>query len=213
MRQEIGQQNGCRRRNFQTEPHFGTSGASDGVAGRKPFCWKKLARQLVGGSFELYLLLGILRSLSLRYLGEHILKTSEAVETTGVTIIRRGTQRQSFKAEMALELYPHLQEIFEFPGFKDKLTCEVSTSNEKHFPLVDFIDTPGLTDGHLEYAFDIDNVLLRLADHADMICIFLDPHKQAHCGRTMKVVRSFRWSLNTSLKCLDHFLFPRPWQR
>jgi hypothetical protein len=35
------------------------------------------------------------------------------------------------------------------------LFTEISTSRERSFPLVDFIDTPGLVDGDMTYPFDV----------------------------------------------------------
>ena len=54
---------------------------------------------------------------------------------------------------------------------------------------VDFIDTPGLVDGNVEYPFDVNRVLLFLADFVDLIFVFLDPHEQALGSRTMEVVK------------------------
>ena len=70
---------------------------------------------------------------------------------------------------MTLETFPHLEALGKIPGVVDFLVTEVSTSEEKNFPLVEFIDTPGLTDGTLKYPFDVDNVIYELAEHATMI--------------------------------------------
>ena len=38
----------------------------------------------------------------------------------------------------------------------DYLSTEFSTSSNRSFPLIEFIDTPGLTDGRLKYPFDVN---------------------------------------------------------
>jgi len=48
--------------------------------------------------------------------------------------------------------------------------------NQRNFALVDFIDTPGLTDGHLQYMFDVNGIIVWLAERADIILVFFDPH-------------------------------------
>ncbi len=42
---------------------------------------------------------------------------------------------------------PFLKEAPSFEGLMANLSCEVSASKARMFPLVDFIDTPGLVDG------------------------------------------------------------------
>ena len=74
-------------------------------------------------------------------------------------------------------------------GLIENLSTHVSVSEERCFPNVDFIDTPGLVDGNVEYPFDVNKVLLFLADYADLIFVFLDPHEQALGSRTMEVVK------------------------
>lgn len=84
---------------------------------------------------------------------------------------------------MTIETFPHLDELGKIPGVVDFLTTEISTSEEKNFPLVEFIDTPGLTDGTLKYPFDVDKVIYELAEHATMIMVFLDPIGKALVSR------------------------------
>lgn len=55
-------------------------------------------------------------------------------------------------------------------GVVDYLTTEISTSKQKKFSLVTFVDTPGLVDGDMKYAFDVDESILWLGEfwiHAD----------------------------------------------
>ena len=54
-----------------------------------------------------------------------------------------------------------------FAGVVDYLTTEISTSKQKKFSLVTFVDTPGLVDGDMKYAFDVDESILWLGQ---LIC-------------------------------------------
>ncbi|MGH0185945.1 UNVERIFIED_CONTAM: hypothetical protein FKN15_019602 [Acipenser sinensis] len=49
-------------------------------------------------------------------------------------------------------------------GVSDYLSTEISTSREKRFGLVTFIDTPGLVDGDMKYEFDVERALLWLGE-------------------------------------------------
>eukprot|EP00277_Geminigera_cryophila_P006496 CAMPEP_0179431500 /NCGR_PEP_ID=MMETSP0799-20121207/16381_1 /TAXON_ID=46947 /ORGANISM="Geminigera cryophila, Strain CCMP2564" /LENGTH=488 /DNA_ID=CAMNT_0021208475 /DNA_START=192 /DNA_END=1658 /DNA_ORIENTATION=- len=122
------------------------------------------------------------------YVGEQIQKESVAIETAGITIIRKGSKKTTWKGSMTLETFPHLEALGKIPGVADFLVTEISTSEEKNFPLVEFIDTPGLTDGTLKYPFDVDQVIYELAEHATMIMVFLDPIGKALVSRCMNVV-------------------------
>eukprot|EP00106_Octopus_bimaculoides_P017282 XP_014784724.1 PREDICTED: uncharacterized protein LOC106879596 [Octopus bimaculoides] len=73
-------------------------------------------------------------------------------------------------------------------GVTDYLTTEVSTSKQKKFPLVTFIDSPGLVDGDMKYPFDVNKAILWLGDLADLIFVFFDPIGQALCKRTLNIV-------------------------
>lgn len=42
------------------------------------------------------------------------------------------------------------------PGLTDYLSSEISTSKQKKFSLVTFVDTPGLVDGDMVYPFDVN---------------------------------------------------------
>lgn len=41
-------------------------------------------------------------------------------------------------------------------GVVDYLNTEISTSKQKKFSLVTFVDTPGLVDGDMKYPFDVN---------------------------------------------------------
>lgn len=41
----------------------------------------------------------------------------------------------------------------------DYLSAEISTSKQKKFSLVTFVDTPGLVDGDMVYPFDVNSAI------------------------------------------------------
>ena len=47
-------------------------------------------------------------------------------------------------------------------GVVNYLSTEVSTSRQKKFSLVMFVDTPGLVDGDMNYPFNVDNAIVLL---------------------------------------------------
>lgn len=49
-----------------------------------------------------------------------------------------------------------------FTGVTDYLNTEISTSKQKKFSLVTFVDTPGLVDGDMKYPFDVNKAILWL---------------------------------------------------
>ncbi|XP_077508886.1 uncharacterized protein LOC144120415 isoform X3 [Amblyomma americanum] len=73
-------------------------------------------------------------------------------------------------------------------GVVDYLTTEISTSRQKRFSLVTFIDTPGLVDGDMKYPYDVNKTILWLGQMADLIFVFFDPIGQALCKRTLNIV-------------------------
>ncbi|XP_067861692.1 uncharacterized protein [Heptranchias perlo] len=87
-----------------------------------------------------------------------------------------------------LHLYPHFRPLLEFQGVSKYLTTKISSSKQKKFSLVMFIDTPGLVDGDMKYPFDVNKVFLWLGEQADLIFVFFDPMGQALCKRTLNIV-------------------------
>ena len=87
-----------------------------------------------------------------------------------------------------LHLYPHFKPLQAMPGVVDYLSTEISTSKQKKFPLVTFIDSPGLVDGDMCYPFDVNESIMWLADLCDMVFVFFDPIGQALCKRTLNIV-------------------------
>ena len=60
-------------------------------------------------------------------------------------------------------------------GLVEYLSTEVSTSKQKKFPLVTFVDTPGLVDGDMNYPFDVNEAIMWLGNLVDLIFVFFDP--------------------------------------
>ncbi|KAK6468587.1 hypothetical protein HHUSO_G33339 [Huso huso] len=122
------------------------------------------------------------------YVGEHIQRTGVAIETQGFTFVTSGRRRESLTGNATLHLYQHFQKLEEITGVSDYLSTEISTSREKRFGLVTFIDTPGLVDGDMKYEFDVERALLWLGDQVDLVFVFFDPMGQALCKRTLNIV-------------------------
>ncbi|XP_005990328.1 uncharacterized protein SI:DKEY-98F17.5 isoform X1 [Latimeria chalumnae] len=122
------------------------------------------------------------------YIEEHIQKTGVAIETQGFTFITSGRKRESLTGNATLHLYPHFRQLMDFQGVSEYLNAEISTSKEKKFSLVTFIDTPGLVDGDMKYPYDVNSALVWLGEQADLIFVFFDPMGQALCKRTLDIV-------------------------
>ncbi|MBN3304285.1 EHD1 protein, partial [Amia calva] len=135
------------------------------------------------------------------YVEEHIQKTGVAIETQGFTFVTSGRKRESLTGNATLHLYPHFRPLLEFAGLSDYLSAEISTSKQKKFSLVTFVDTPGLVDGDMTYPFDVNNAITWLGEQADLIFVFFDPMGQALCKRTLNIVEKL------SEKCGDKLLF------
>nr|XP_002131924.3 uncharacterized protein LOC100182022 isoform X1 [Ciona intestinalis]XP_009862467.1 uncharacterized protein LOC100182022 isoform X2 [Ciona intestinalis] len=123
------------------------------------------------------------------YVEEHIQRTGVAIETQGFTIVTSGRKRESLTGNATLHLYPHLEPLQNKPGVMDYVTTEITTSKQKKFNLVTFIDTPGLVDGDMKYPFDVNESILWLGKQiADRVFVFFDPIGQALCKRTLNIV-------------------------
>ncbi|XP_064612113.1 sarcalumenin-like isoform X2 [Liolophura sinensis] len=122
------------------------------------------------------------------YLEEHVQRTGVAIETQGFTFVTSGRKRESLTGNATLHLYPHFEPMRQIEGVVDYLTTEISTSKQKKFSLVTFVDTPGLVDGDMKYPFDVNQSILWLGDLADLIFVFFDPIGQALCKRTLNLV-------------------------
>uniref|UniRef100_A0A8C4SFV9 Uncharacterized LOC114658621 n=1 Tax=Erpetoichthys calabaricus TaxID=27687 RepID=A0A8C4SFV9_ERPCA len=82
----------------------------------------------------------------------------------------------------------------------DYLSTEISSSRQKKFSLVTFIDTPGLVDGDMKYEFDVEKALIWLGDQVDLIFVFFDPMGQALCKRTLNIVEKLNEKNNEKLR-------------
>lgn len=115
-------------------------------------------------------------------------RTGVAIETQGFTFVTSGRKRESLTGNATLHLYPHFKELAKLEGLVEYLNTEITTSKQKKFNLVTFVDTPGLVDGDMKYPFDVEKSILWLGDLADLIFVFFDPIGQALCKRTLNIV-------------------------
>merc|ERR1712008_389978 len=124
------------------------------------------------------------------YIEEHVQRTGVAIETQGFSFVTSGKKRESLTGNATLHLYPHFKPLAEFPGLLEYLCTEISTSKQKKFPLVTFVDSPGLVDGDMNYPFDVDEAIRWLGELVDLIFVFFDPIGQALCKRTLNIVEA-----------------------
>ena len=115
-------------------------------------------------------------------------RTGVAIETQGFSFVTSGKKRESLTGNATLHLYPHFKPLAQMPNLTDYLSTEISTSKQKKFPLVTFVDTPGLVDGDMCYPFDVNESILWLSDLCDLVFVFFDPIGQALCKRTLNIV-------------------------
>uniref|UniRef100_A0A8D0BAS3 Dynamin N-terminal domain-containing protein n=1 Tax=Salvator merianae TaxID=96440 RepID=A0A8D0BAS3_SALMN len=128
------------------------------------------------------------------YVEEHIQRTGVAIETQGFTFITSGKKRESLTGNATLHLYPHFQALQNFKGIPEYLSTEICTSKQKLFPLITFLDTPGLVDGDMKYPFDVEGSLIWFGQLCDLILVFFDPMGQALCKRTLNIVEKLNES-------------------
>uniref|UniRef100_UPI00358E2E0E sarcalumenin-like n=1 Tax=Myxine glutinosa TaxID=7769 RepID=UPI00358E2E0E len=134
------------------------------------------------------------------YIEEHVQRVGVAIETRGFTFVTSGKHRESLTGHATLHLYPHFKSLQDFRGVSEYLSTEVSTSKQKGFNLVTFIDTPGLVDGDMKYPFEVDSVLQWLGEMADLIFVFFDPMGQALCKRTLNIVERLNKSQGDKIR-------------
>jgi len=122
---------------------------------------------------------------------EPVQKTGEAAETTGFYFVQHGKKRKSIEQHMALGMYPKLNDGLKskYQGIEKYFHVEIVPERNRSFPCVDFVDTPGLTDGKEDYGWELTDVLPEMAElQADLVLCFLDPRGQALCERMMVVL-------------------------
>ncbi|XP_039620782.1 uncharacterized protein si:ch211-11k18.4 [Polypterus senegalus] len=134
------------------------------------------------------------------YIEEHIQRTGVAIETQGFSFVTSGRKRESLTGNATLHLYPHFKPLQEFKGVSEYLSTEISTSKQKKFSLVTFVDTPGLVDGDMKYPFDVDQAILWLGELCDLILVFFDPMGQALCKRTLNIVENLNETQGDKLR-------------
>ena len=132
--------------------------------------------------------------------GTPVQPTGMAVTTTGFTAFRAGRKRMVLRGAAALRELPHVHAAWQhIPAaqmavFLPHLSLQfVPLPPESASPLpmsgLELWDTPGLLDGDAGYPYDVEALLLGLAQAADMACFFFDPHGLGHCNRTLRVAR------------------------
>ena len=103
-------------------------------------------------------------------------------------MVTSGKKRESLLGNATMHLYPQLKELTDIHNIIDYVGTEISTSKQKQFNLITFIDTPGLVDGDMKYPFDVNTSILWFGAIADLIFVFFDPIGQALCKRTLNIV-------------------------
>lgn len=137
------------------------------------------------------------------YVEEHVQKTGVAIETQGFTIVTSGKKRESLLGTATFHLFPYLRPLQDLEGVSEYVTTEISTSKQKKFNLVNFIDTPGLVDGDMLYPFDVNQSIEYLGSLCDLVFVFFDPIGQALCKRTLGIVETLN---ETSMDRLRFYL-------
>ncbi|KAL5246482.1 hypothetical protein ACHWQZ_G018636 [Mnemiopsis leidyi] len=122
------------------------------------------------------------------YIEETIQRTGVAIETQGFTLVTSGKRRDTLTGTATVHFYPVLKELLATDKILDYISTEVTTSKQKKFPLITFIDTPGLVDGEMLYPFDVDQAIEWMGHKCDLIFVFFDPIGQALCKRTLNIV-------------------------
>ena len=79
------------------------------------------------------------------YCDEAVCRTGVAIESRGFTICTYGKRPSApIKGEGTLRYFPHIKGLRNYDGVMDRFQTVTSVSNVRNFPLVDFMDTPGL---------------------------------------------------------------------
>ena len=119
------------------------------------------------------------------YCCEHVQTTAVAIETSGFSFCTSGKKRETLRGKATLQLFEHLRHDLKgfFPAIYPGLSTEVSTSKERCFNLVTFIDTPGLVDGSFHYPFPVEDIIVAMARHTDLIYVLFDPIGQVSSAR------------------------------
>ena len=123
------------------------------------------------------------------YIEETVQKAGVAIETSGFTIVHSGKKKDSWQGEASIEYFEWLAGIDTLAkSVVTNIRTEICASKARQFSSINLIDTPGLTDGQMEYPYPVDKVIMFFAEHCDLVFVFFDPIGQALCERTMAVV-------------------------
>lgn len=134
------------------------------------------------------------------YIEETIQRTGIAMETSGFTFVTSGKTRASLKGEATLQLFPHFKGLADNAGVQSCISTEVCTSKHKNFPMITFVDTPGMVDGDMKYGYDIDKSILWLSKMADIILVFFDPMGKGLVKRGLDVIEKIVIEAGTERK-------------
>ncbi|KAL7068871.1 hypothetical protein ACR3K2_07060 [Cryptosporidium serpentis] len=117
-------------------------------------------------------------------------KTGMAIETCGITCIVNGRQINEIGGETALMMFPELRGlVYSYPSLLYNLNVKMCPSFLNRLHSLNFIDTPGLTDGDMLYSFDVVQILKELAiSICDLILVCIDPTGQALSKRLLDLV-------------------------
>eukprot|EP00045_Choanoeca_perplexa_P004047 m.35147 g.35147 ORF g.35147 m.35147 type:complete len:446 (-) comp12369_c0_seq2:136-1473(-) len=140
------------------------------------------------------------------YLEETVQKTSVAMETNCITLVTSGRKRETLGGPATKQAFPHLADTIEAASLTTTIMTQVSTSRAKAFPLITFVDTPGLVDGQMKYSFDIERSLTALGAAVELVFVFFDPMGQALCKRTLDIVEKLQANSEGRATKVHYFL-------
>ena len=109
-------------------------------------------------------------------------------------MVSYGERSSELRSEGTMAMYPFLREIMNrsdkniYGTFFANLSTRILLKDEKNFKNIDFIDTPGLTDGKISYNCDIIEMMKWISNYVDLVLVFLDPIGQALCLKTMEMI-------------------------
>ena len=137
------------------------------------------------------------------YVGEHVQSTAVAIETQGFTFCTSGKKRDTLKGQATMVLFQHLQEELNqfapaiYNGWPPRcalgrvrtgrLTCAARSPRSSLYRCTsrealrhDHLHRhAGLVDGSFQYPFPVEDAIVAVAKHVDLIYVFFDPIGQA----------------------------------
>eukprot|EP00730_Choanoeca_flexa_P000063 TRINITY_DN10029_c0_g1_i1.p2 TRINITY_DN10029_c0_g1~~TRINITY_DN10029_c0_g1_i1.p2 ORF type:complete len:222 (+),score=37.70 TRINITY_DN10029_c0_g1_i1:3-668(+) len=139
------------------------------------------------------------------YLEENVQKTSVAMETNCITLVTSGVKRETLTGPATKQAFPHLAEILDKAKLTTTVKTEVCPSRAKAFPLITFVDTPGLVDGQMKYAFDIETALTSLGNAVELVFV-------STCMQAFVFVCAYMtaWKTHAYVYCASFSSVPSP---